>query len=276
MNTKTKILTDNWLLKLQRYPSLNVLLMLATLATTTWAGAAHQSVSLWNHPEAWPLGLPYALSIMFILGVHEMGHYFAARYHGVHVSLPYFIPAPFSVGTLGAFIRMEEDPGERRKLFDIAVAGPMAGLVAALGVLALASNAVLTDMRQPLAFAGQLGLMLTTFNLLPVGQLDGGHMARALFGQPASAWIGRVALGAMLILGVFAWHGFLLWALMAFAMGSIDSAETVDASAPVQRGWLRDIRRQAFGAAAFALVLLLLLPVSRIASSLGTSACPWA
>ena len=271
----TKTLTKNWLTKLQRYPLLNLVLVLATLATTTWAGAAHQGVSLWKNPEAWRLGLPYGFAIMLILGVHEMGHYLAARYHGVRVSLPYFIPIPFSLGTLGAFIRMAEDPRERRKLFDIAVAGPVAGLVAALGVLALASHSAMTDVGQSLAFAGRLGLMLTAFNLLPVGQLDGGHMARALFGRPVSVWIGRIALGVMVILGVFAWHGFPLWALMAFAMGGAGSADTTDASSPEERGFLRDMKRQAFGAAAFALVLVMVLPVAGIASSLGAASCPW-
>lgn len=294
-----------WRAALKRHPMVNLALLFATLVTTTWAGAAYQGVSLLDDPARWTVGLPYALAVLLILGVHEMGHYAAARLHGVRVSLPYFIPVPFALGTFGAFIRMEDGTPDRRKMFDIAVAGPLAGLVATLVVLAVAfatpsvgggpavapSSSALLGLvahafgrdatavaAHPLAFAGWLGLLLTAFNLLPVGQLDGGHMARALFGERPALWLGRVTLAAMLLLGVIVWHGFLLWALVAFALGGTGSAAS-DQDASGARGLLRDPGRQALALAAFALVAFILLPWPGASSSLAAaaaSACPWA
>lgn len=288
--------------KMMQHPLLNLMLLTATLATTTWAGAAYQGISLWRDPGSWTAGLPYALAVLIILGVHEMGHYFAARYHRLRVSLPYFIPMPFAIGTLGAFVRLEDEPKERRKMFDVAVAGPLAGLVAALGVLAvgllgnsastappvdpsssvllgLLANAVGQDAavaaNNPLVFAGWLGLMLTAFNLLPVGQLDGGHMARALFGERAAVWISRVTLGAMLLLGLFVWHGFLLWTLVAFLFSGRSGRKPSDGASVAQRGLLFDVRRHALGTAAFALIALILVPMPGFTSTLVASGCPW-
>ncbi len=282
-------------------PWLNVALLLATLVTTVWAGAAYQGVNLWRHPEMWIAGLPYAVGVLLILGVHEMGHYLAARHHGVRVSLPYFIPMPFSLGTLGAFVRIDEGPRERRKIFDIAVAGPLAGLAASLGVLVVglrwgsvpstapslgASSSFLVELlargvgshasgpsAHSLVFAGSLGLMITAFNLLPVGQLDGGHMARALFGERSAMWIARVTYGIMLLLGVFTWHGFLLWALIAFALGG--EAPGNDPDEDASRGPLPDVTRYAVGLVSFALVALLLFPLRGATASVLAGGCPW-
>ena len=295
--------TPSWRRALQRQPHVNIALLVATLATTTWAGAMYQGVSLWREPGQWTVGLPYALAVLFILGVHEMGHYLAARYHRVRASLPYFIPIPFAIGTLGAFIRMDEEPGERGKAFDIAIAGPLAGLAAALGVLAVGLHwpgaagaappvdtgssmllGVLANVlghdtarlaSSPLVFAGWLGLLLTAFNLLPIGQLDGGHMARALFGERAAVSIGRVTLAGTVLLGLFVWHGFLLWALVALALGGSGSSparvETTERSA---RWLLLDSRRVALAAAAFALIALILVPLPGAASNIAAE-CPW-
>lgn len=120
-----------------RRPLVNLGLFAATLVTTTFAGAAHQGVNVFDSPEAWTVGLPYGLGVMLILGVHEMGHYLAGRYHGVPVSLPYFIPIPFALGTFGAFIRLPPLLKTRRQLFDIGVAGPLAGLAVAIPALAI-------------------------------------------------------------------------------------------------------------------------------------------
>ena len=105
----------------------HVVLLLATVATTTWAGALHQGIDLIEEPSRWTAGVPYALALLGILGVHELGHYIAARRRGVDVTLPYFIPAPFFLGTFGAFIRMRSIARDRPATFDIAVAGPLAG-----------------------------------------------------------------------------------------------------------------------------------------------------
>jgi membrane-associated protease RseP (regulator of RpoE activity) len=165
---------------------------------------------------------PTAWGCFSFWGAHELGHYFAARKHGIQVTPPYFIPAPFALGTFGAFISMKGLAGDRRALFDVAVAGPLAGLVFAIPALLIglqyskvvADNAppgllhtgvdigssflmaILSKLAlgsaaaeghrlilHPLAFAGWLGLLVTAPNLLPIGQLDGGHIAHALFGS---------------------------------------------------------------------------------------------
>ena len=210
------------------------LLFALTVVTTTWAGAAHQGINILREPGRFTVGLPYSLGLLAILGVHELGHYFTARHHQIRVTLPYFIPVPFALGTFGAFIQMRSPTENRRALFDVAVAGPLAGLVVAIPALlvglrsstvlvggagsetgvmggtsvgssvlfALLAKLSLGDALQyghilrlsPLAFAGWLGLFITALNLLPIGQLDGGHIAHALFGRRLGDKIGSVAL----------------------------------------------------------------------------------
>ena len=113
----------------------NIVLFLATVATTVWAGALHQGVNLLTEPGRFMVGLPYAAALLGILGVHEFGHYFTARRYGVDVTLPYFIPVPMGLGTFGAFIQMKSLIRSRRAVFDIGIAGPLAGLVVALPAL---------------------------------------------------------------------------------------------------------------------------------------------
>ncbi len=119
-------------------PWVHWLLFLLTVMTTTAAGAAHQGVNLWREPNRFAVGLPYALGLMAILGVHELGHYFVAKRHGIRVTPPYFIPVPFALGTFGAFIQMRSMPENRRALFDVAVAGTLAGLAIAIPALLIA------------------------------------------------------------------------------------------------------------------------------------------
>jgi membrane-associated protease RseP (regulator of RpoE activity) len=116
-------------------PWLHWLLFALTILTTTWAGAAHQGVNLLREPERFTVGLPYSLALMAILGIHELGHYFMARRHGIKVTPPFFIPVPFALGTFGAFIQMRSPTENRRALFDVAVAGPLAGLLVAIPAL---------------------------------------------------------------------------------------------------------------------------------------------
>ena len=198
------------------YP-LHVGLFLLTFLTTTAQGAAYA-----HGGALTPLadGLTYSIPLMAILVFHEFGHYFAARAHGVHASLPYFIPLPprlFLLGTMGAVI-VQAETDDRRKLIDIGAAGPLAGLVLALPILyyglLLSQVQVLTGeglqegnsilyalmklaakgewlpsadgrdvILHPIAWAGWAGLLVTMLNLLPVGQLDGGHIATAYFGN---------------------------------------------------------------------------------------------
>ncbi|MER3427722.1 MAG: hypothetical protein C4334_06425 [Pyrinomonas sp.] len=196
------------------------------------------------HPVLLGQGAMFAGSLLAILTAHEAGHYFACRLYRVQASLPYFIPAPplFLAGTFGAFIRIRSSIPSRRALFDIAVAGPLAGFAVALPIavagVAVAQPAPLRDFEpgtmitlndpllmrafghwlgvdlahtqaNPLYFAAWIGLLVTSLNLLPVGQLDGGHIVYALFGRRTHALFGKMAFFAVLLLALlgWAWHG---------------------------------------------------------------------
>src|SRR5919204_225569 len=117
---------------LARIPVVHLLLFLVTLATTTFYGALHHNVNLLEAPWKFYQGFPFSLTLLAILGTHEFGHYFMSRRHGVAVTLPYFLPAPSFIGTFGAFIRIKSIVPDRRALFDIGVAGPIAGFVVAV------------------------------------------------------------------------------------------------------------------------------------------------
>ena len=232
---------------------LHIILFLITLLTTTGAGALQTGADPSEDPWALLSGLPFSLTLMSILLVHEMGHYLVSRHHGVKASLPYFIPAPSFIGTFGAFIRMQSPPPDRRSLFDVAAAGPLAGLVLAVpavivglhlstvtpaetqsGGIGLGSSLLLSFLSKitlgllpdevnialhPIGFAGWIGLLVTALNLLPVGQLDGGHVIYALFGRRA-IWIARAALATILTLGVLRWwDGWLIWGVLLLFLG---------------------------------------------------------
>lgn len=234
-------------------PWLHIFLFLCTVLTTTVAGAMQNGIDPLSNPWEIYSGLPFAVTLITILLVHEMGHYLMSRYHGVKATLPYFIPAPSFIGTFGAFIKMNSPPPDRRSLFDVAAAGPLAGLVLAIpaviiglrlstiypvdaagGGLALGSSLLLSFLSQitvgflpdevnivmhPIGFAGWIGLLVTAMNLLPVGQLDGGHVIYALFGE-RYIWVSRVALVAILLLGLLRlWDGWLIWAILLIFMG---------------------------------------------------------
>ena len=264
----------------------NALLLLATLATTTWAGASHLGVDLRRQPSEWLVGLPYALALLAILGVHEMGHFLAARRRGVHVSLPYFIPAPSFLGTFGALIQMRGTLRDRATYFDVAVAGPLAGLVAALlalavgltgestsvhggmtptssalfaGVYALVTGAPVRTpvMLGPLAFAGWIGLAVTALNLVPVGQLDGGHIAYALLGRERAALLAHWIIAAMVLVGLLYSSHWLIWALFVWLLAGTWHPAAADDATPLTPG------RRLLGWASFALLATIVFPWPR-------------
>jgi hypothetical protein len=274
--------------------ALHWLLFFATLVTTTWAGALHSGVNLLQQPERFAVGLPYSLGLLLILGAHELGHYFTAKAHGVRVTPPYFIPIPFALGTFGAFIKIKSLTPNRRALFDVAVAGPLAGLVfaipallvglrfsqviaghvpealgmtgvnvdssvllACLAKLSLGTSVLGSDhlLLHPLAFAGWLGLIVTALNLLPIGQLDGGHMSHALFGSRHAHGLSMVALAALFVLALFVWPGLMFWAFIVFFIAGTHDAPAANDVTPV------GIRRSVVGYLSFLLLLLIILPV---------------
>lgn len=227
-------------------PIINLILFVLTLVSTLFAGAVYggnydgitQTSDLFT-PRFIISGWPFALTLLSILLAHEFGHYFAARRHKVNVTLPFFLPMPFGFGTLGAFIRLKEPVPDRRKLFDIGVAGPLAGLLLAIPLLfiglatspvdvippgvmgQLEGNSILyyfakiAIFGQPLpnpltgqdvfmnqvTFAAWIGLLVTSLNLLPVGQLDGGHTVYALFGSKAR-YVNIATLVVMALLAI--------------------------------------------------------------------------
>ena len=277
---------------------LNVVLFILTLISTVIAGyivaGSFPYVTFDPMRQPWRLldGLPFAITLLGILGTHEFGHYFAARHHGAAVSLPYFIPAPpplFPFGTLGAVIRMRSPVRDRNALLDIAVAGPLAGLVVALPALwlglswskvapvpvgggtvefgdSLLMHAMVrtvfgslppgTDVFvHPVALAGWVGLFVTALNLFPVGQLDGGRIAYALFrGYHRTVSIATVvALVAMgLVSGAPNWFVF---AALVMVLIGVDHAPPMDDITPLSRG------RTAVGLACLVLLVLLVPPV---------------
>ncbi len=266
-----------------------------------------------------PDGIPFAISLLAILTAHEFGHYFAGRFHKVHVTLPYFIPFPFSAfGTMGAFIQMKEIPRNRNHLLDIGLAGPIAGFIVAVPVvligLALSKigpiptvfpegqgiqiegNSVIylllkyisfgkllpepaslngveplvfwikylftgkplplggvDVMLHPVAWAGWAGILVTSLNLIPAGQLDGGHIFYVLFDR---LWARRILPVIVLLLGAlgFIWNGWWLWVVLILFFGRAH-AEPLDQITPL------DGKRKILGVLALILFILVFTPV---------------
>jgi membrane-associated protease RseP (regulator of RpoE activity) len=252
---------------------IHLVLFFLTLLTTTAAGAMLSGIDPLSDPAGLVQGLPFSVTLMVILLVHEMGHYLTARHHGVPASLPYFIPAPTFIGTFGAFIRMEARPTNRRALFDVAAAGPLAGLALAVpavvlglqlstvtpegpgGGITLGSSVLLSLLSKltlgllpneahiaihPIGFAGWIGLFVTALNLLPVGQLDGGHVVYSLFGS-RHIWISRLAFVTILSLGVTRlWDGWIIWGILLLFLG-MRHPPALDAETPL------DFKRKVVG-----------------------------
>jgi membrane-associated protease RseP (regulator of RpoE activity) len=306
-----------------RFPAANVLLFLATVATTLWAGflfsPAAEGVGSFDElfalvartPAVVLSGLPFAASLVGILFVHEMGHYAYARRWRVDTTLPYFIPVPFGVGTLGAVIRMKSALPSRRATLDIGASGPIAGFLLALpllfwglahsqvlevaaptsaaspweafrfwlegrpvfgaegGVLRLGDSLVTWAARMivvgplapgtdvylhPVGVAATLGLLVTALNLVPAGQLDGGHVLYALLGRRRAIAGARVVSLGLLVAGLFvSWNWLVWWFLTRFVVGLGHPPALVEE--PLGRG------RAVVGVLALALFLATFVPV---------------
>ncbi|MGB9663335.1 MAG: site-2 protease family protein [Ignavibacteria bacterium] len=269
----------------RRYSFLiNILLFIVTFFTTTIAGVAWIGgpVAAFNL-DNFHLGLPYSISILFVLGVHEFGHYFAAKYHKVKATLPFFIPFPvtdlfLNFGTLGAVIKTKSVVPDKKSMFDIGVAGPIASFFASVGILIygfthlpgveyilkihpdyfspekspdvlelqfgynliyLVLEKLFTNpevdfippmteiYHYPFLCVGWFGLFVTAMNLIPVGQLDGGHISYSLFSTKTHQRIADLSFVFLIVLGIagfiseiylvkipFGWTGWLFWALI--------------------------------------------------------------
>lgn len=233
-----------------------VILFMLTVITTTVSGAMQKWINPLVEPLRLIEGLPFSLTLLSILLAHEFGHLFASRRHGVQTSIPYFIPAPppFLTGTFGAVIKSISPITNRKALLDIAVSGPVAGFVASVAaaviglklsymiplqqlytlygygfkfsiifqILAYLVLGPAPELRcillHPIAIAGWIGLFVTSANLLPIGQSDGGHIAYAVFGKKHYL-ISITILILLIVLGIFTWPGYILWAILFIIFG---------------------------------------------------------
>ena len=278
----------------------NLVLLILTIFSLLFVGALSESADFGSVLDLLR-GLPYAIGVLLILGSHELGHYFAARYHKVSVTLPYFIPLPVpgSFGTLGAFIQLRQPMRNRRVLLDVGAAGPLIGLIVAIPILLiglktsplLSSSVPLTDLfmlRTPtvsyaiegnsilyalakivvfghfvpdglhdvfinqLAWAGWTGLLVTAINLIPVGQLDGGHIAYSLFGERARI----VYLPLLVLLGVLSlfYEGWILWIFLLLLLGRV-YATPLDSITKLDR------RRQIIAVVSLVMFVLVFMPL---------------
>ena len=233
-------------------PGLALALFCATLLSVLFVGAA--SEGMLASPLDLFTGWPFAASLLGILLAHELGHYVVARRLGVPATLPYFIPFPLSIlGTLGAVIQLKGPPRNKRHLLAVAIAGPLAGLLVAVPVLLIGLR--LSEVRpipvgvpifqegnsllyaglkmlvfgrflpsggedvflHPVALAGWAGLLVTALNLIPAGQLDGGHVVHSLLGRRARV-LTYLVVAALLALSLL-WQGWLVWDALVFLFG---------------------------------------------------------
>ena len=223
----------------------NLILLLATLGTTLWAGYQFSlplvEKGLLENP--WQAAVFFSLGLLAILGCHEMGHKLMADRRGIKATFPYFIPVPFFLGTFGAIIKMKTRPYDRNALFDVGAAGPISGFIALIPITILGvywsfplpvenlqefmvlPSPLLFDwlsesianipqggdlLLHPLALAGWVGMIITTLNLLPVATLDGGHISRALFGNKFHWVISFVGVGITFLLGYWLFGALIL------------------------------------------------------------------
>jgi membrane-associated protease RseP (regulator of RpoE activity) len=272
-----------------KFPWVNVALFGLTCLSTLIVGTALMAMYTNSFDDFFPFlhqiarspsgllrGLPFSFAIMTILLGHEMGHYLTCRYYGIDATLPFFIPAPTLVGTMGAFIRIKSPIKHRPALLEVGIAGPIVGFVFAIPTLIIAlaksgyiapdpSGVGFLKLGEPLIFklienvmgktpppgmsinlhpigiAAWFGFFATALNLLPVGQLDGGHVSYALFGRVHKR-ISQAFLFTLIPLGLFYWQGWLVWTTVLLFIG-FRHPVTLDDSVPLSKrhvwlGWI--------------------------------------
>ncbi len=271
--------------KFFQHPVFHLILFVITLITTVIAGTEWISGQMGPFDfDTLKIGLPYSLSALFILGTHEFGHYFAAKFHKVKATLPYFIPLPpvagfLNFGTMGAVIKTTSEVPNNKSMFDIGIAGPIAGFIASIAVLIYGfthlptvdyllsihpdyfspdygkdtitlqfgnnllflflknfltnSSDFIPPMTEvyhyPYLMTGWFGLLITAMNMIPVGQLDGGHIVYSMFGSKKHEAIASISMIVLVVLGVtgiadgllelglsFGWSGWIFWSLILF------------------------------------------------------------
>lgn len=241
---------------MKKIPWLHILLFLLTFLSTLAVGVEHAGVSLLtvlDHPENIFRGFPFSVTLLVILLAHEFSHYYFSKRNHVEATLPYFIPAPTLFGTLGAFIKMKSPITTKNALMDIGASGPIAGFLVSLaavvvglslssvslidkqpGVMIFGDSLLFTALTKiilgalpaeqdvllhPIAFAGWIGFFVTAMNLLPIGQLDGGHIAYALLGSRHHL-LSKILIGVLVLLGVLVFEGWIVWAVLLVVLGT--------------------------------------------------------
>jgi membrane-associated protease RseP (regulator of RpoE activity) len=255
-------------------PWVNLILFVLTVLSTFAAGAYMENQDPLKNPLVIYKGATFAVPLLLILLFHEFGHYLMSRKNRIKVSLPYFIPGPTILGTFGAVIRSKAPFKNRKELLDVGATGPIAGFVISMIALAigLATSQVVKavpgqgmmlgdslafkfisgmvqkkiplgydTLLSPMAFAGWAGILVTMLNLLPIGQLDGGHIAYALFGKKQKI-IARIVVLSLIPLGIFLWQGWLIWLILAFIV-RIPHPPTLNDAVPLDNkrkvvGWI--------------------------------------
>lgn len=289
-------------------PFLALGLLFITLFTTTIVGVEFTGITseeFQNNPQLLLTGLPYSLGLIAILGVHELSHYFTALHYRLKVTLPYFIPVPFFLGTFGAFIQMKSPSPHRKALFDVAIAGPIGGFLVTIPLLlwglsqseTVSAPEVLNQEEDtealslftnfnprfsllmsvfckialgarlepginldlhPLAIAGLIGLLVTAFNLIPVGQLDGGHIVHAMLGQTQGILLGQISRFLMFLLAIVQIPSvqvvFFVWAIILILMPVVSQPALNDVTE-------LDNKRDLLGLLSLVLLLMILLPL---------------
>jgi len=265
---------------------IHIVLFILTVASTLYVGGARQSIT-GTLSFSLSEGLSYCIPIILILLGHEMGHYLMSRRYGIRATLPFFLPFPFPpFGTLGAVIRMQSTTSSRKALFDTGVAGPLTSLLLSIPAIIIglklstvipsagpAEGMVLgepllftliqklvlggisethTVILHPVGYAGWVGLFVTALNLLPIGQLDGGHIAYSLFGRRSRA-IFLIAIAVMAFVTIFYNPGWLLLLILIILFGFRHPAP-LDDQTPV------DGKRKFIGGIAFLALFLSFTP----------------
>ena len=282
---------------------LNVLLFVVTMFSTFFVGFSWSinykyaevfgdmnefpiSLDMLLDPQIIFLSILYAVVLLGILLGHELGHFLTCRYYNIDATLPFFIPAPTLIGTMGAFIKIRSPITRKRQLFDIGVAGPLTGFILAVPTLlvGLSLSKVVAPLPKegsfilgeplllkifssllfrgvppdsdmilhPIAFAGWVGILVTALNLFPIGQLDGGHVFYALLGKKSHKY-SRYILFAFIFMGIFFWIGWLVWALLISVMG-LKHPTILDEDTPLSP------RRQIIGVAVLLIFILSFIP----------------
>ncbi|MGD0282276.1 MAG: site-2 protease family protein [Dissulfurispiraceae bacterium] len=261
----------------RRVPYIHIVLFILTFLSTLSAGALQQGINIIKSPGRIIEGLPFAGTLMTILLCHELSHYIASKMNHTKATLPYFIPAPSIFGTFGAFIKMKSPIITRKALIDIGASGPIAGFIISVaaciiglsiskviplppaaageGSLSLGDSILFSFLSRivlgttpehydillhPVAFAGWIGLFVTSLNLIPIGQLDGGHIAYAILGE-RHRYVSVFLVGLLAILGLSSlfgfpgWEGWLVWAVLMLILG-IKHPPVLYWESPLDRG----------------------------------------